>query len=665
MAKVNRFARTRIASTINARYHPDEVVIDSYFLDGRFPTRRESRAVDMTTVKEERGFFYGIFAHPKEEHKATGEMPFARALERLNNEVRSGVKNIDEQINDLADVAVDVTGRATLNRNGVRQSWFSGILIKEGEIAAVTTTSGCALLYRGDVLYPLTESDFDLEGIDYNGNPVDGINDYAAGVAGTIRYSNIAQLKPNDCIILCNKELLEALGQREMLRLLFAAEDQMEAAQQIMTAAAAKAPTISLQLLLAFVEDVNLQSKTGRLNLGLFNTGSTPSPQELHRGDGHRNPTHKVEDNRNHMKRNNDYPDRQGHDQRYNTGAWQDEQHLKSDDAFAPAGGQTDAYEDFVADNAYDGGHDDPYRRDYQEPERHYTNEYQPQDYSDDYYDSCDTGHDVNDTYDDGYDNYNDSYNHYDEYDQDYDAYDDHGGAGGYDDGYHDGDYDDGYGYSDHYDDDYYDDYYDDDGYEKREKMKRIIIMALVGLLLLLAVFFLIRKFTSGGKEKETTETTVEETSKEEESSSQPALVQPIQSTAAQTQPTPSESNNEQDLFELTFMTDNGETPRQFITSIYGKDDEIYYQFLKRLNPRIPDMDTPMEGGLYLKVPVAENGPFKILDSWLNDPVVKAGYDEGVRKIREQQQQQPQPSPTPSATDFEQDTQTSDTGNQG
>ncbi|MDO5738378.1 MAG: hypothetical protein Q4P65_03915, partial [Eubacteriales bacterium] len=399
MAKVNRFARTRIASTINARYHPDDSVVDSYFLDGRFPGRRESRAVDMTTVKEERGFFYSLFAHRQEEGKNSSEMPFAINLERLNEDVKSGAKNIDEQINDLADVAVDVTGRATLKTNPLRQSWFSGILIKEGEIAAVTTTAGCALLYRGDVLYPLTKSEFDLEGIDYNGNPIEGINDYSAGVAGTIRYSNIAQLRPNDCIILCNRELLEALGQRELLRLLFEAEDQMEAAQQIMTQAAAKKPGLSLQVLLAYVEDVNLQAKTGRLNLGLFNTGSTPTPNEVHSGERQRNSSHKLEDKRNNMNRNNDYPDRRAQDNaRQDKGAWRQDRPLNpGDTSFDSPLEPVEDYNEYPGNDAYEGDYDDPYRPGYEtgavdnyelDPEP-----YPADDYQDDYEDNYDDGH--------------------------------------------------------------------------------------------------------------------------------------------------------------------------------------------------------------------------------------------------------------------------------
>ncbi|MDO5734057.1 MAG: hypothetical protein Q4P08_02855 [Eubacteriales bacterium] len=657
MAKVPRYARTRIASTINARYHPDDAVIDSYFLDGRFPSRRESRAVDMTTVREDRGFFYGIFAHPKDEQKATADMSFAPALEKLNNEVRGSAKNIDEQINDLADVAVDVTGRATLARDGVRQSWFSGILLKEGEIAAVTTTAGCALLYRGDVLYPLTESDFQLEAIDYNGNPIEGINDYAAGVAGTIRYSNIAQVKPNDCVILCNRELLEALGQRELLRLLFEAEDQMEAAQQIMTAAAAKAPTVSLQVLLAFVEDVNLQSKTGRLNLGLFNTGSTPTPQELKRSESGQGQSHNVEDNRNNMKRNDNYGDRNRHDNnQHDTGTWSVAKNTEYDDsAFAPpADYADDQYADYTEHDAY------------QESDSQFSPDYQTQNYAADEY-ADDYTEDYSENYDDSYHgDYGANYADGDYADPDYSGQD-YGGAdygetyAGYDD-YNDGYYDDGYsddygdGYDDGYGDEYYDEYYDDYDYEKREKTKRLIILGVIALILLLAIFFLGRKFLSGKDKNKENETTAQTTELQEvvkpSEEKQPPQVQPI---PEQQRPEPQENKDVEDLFELTFYSDPNETPRQFLNSIYGKDDQIYYEFLKRYNPTLPEMDSPMPAGSAWKVPASESGPFKILDSWMDIPEIKEEYDAGVQKVREAKEANPPADNNPDNTDFNQD----------
>lgn len=656
MAKISRYASTRIASTINARYHPDDAVVDSYFLDGRFASRRDSRAVDMTSVREDRGFFYALFAHPKEGDKASSDMPFAPGLEKLSREVKSGSQNIDEQINDLADIAVDVTGRATLSRNGVRQSWFSGILVKEGEIAAVTTGAGCALLYRGDVLYPLSESDFTIEPIDYNGNPVEGINDYAAGVAGTIRYSNIAQLKPNDCIILCNRELLEALGQRELLRLLFEADDQMEAAQQIMTAAAAKAPTVSMQVLLAFVEDVNTQSKTGRLNLGLFNTGSTPSQQEIKRAESRADRSHQPEDKKDSMNNYDDYntnslpPQDEPH---YDTGTWKPQ----SQDQDAPFKPQESEFEQQPADPYYD----DTYapQDDYQGNDS-YADDYT---YDGGYNDGYQAGGgDYQDGYDDGY--YNDQgYGDQGYGDQGYDD------QGGYDDGYYDdGYYDDQGGdwTGDPSDDDYYDEYYDDygdggGGYNDGNRVKRIIMYAALLLVCLICVFILIRMLVKKNKEPEessldphaTSEQQVEiPEEKEKEQSTTTTQTLPVREeiTAA-----PQEDNN---FFLMTMYTDEGETPSQFLISVYGKDDESYFEFLKRFNNRMPDSITePMAGGTAIQVPVAEEGPFRPLSSWFEDPNFKAEFDQKLEEHKAEQQEEPQEAETPE-TEFGEDEDT-------
>jgi LysM repeat protein len=134
-------------------------------------------------------------------------------------------------------------------------------------MAAVTMGSGCAYLYRGDVLYPLTTDDYPLEAIDFAGKPVTGLDVYCAGVAGTVRYSNIAQLQLDDCLIVCNREVMEALGQREVLRMLYEAEDQADAAGMVMTSAAAKLPGTPMQFMIGFIENITSADRTGRIGM--------------------------------------------------------------------------------------------------------------------------------------------------------------------------------------------------------------------------------------------------------------------------------------------------------------------------------------------------------------------------------------------------------------
>ncbi|MDO5738510.1 MAG: hypothetical protein Q4P65_04610, partial [Eubacteriales bacterium] len=200
-----------------------------------------------------------------------------------------------------------------------------------------------------------------------------------------------------------------------------------------------------------------------------------------------------------------------------------------------------------------------------------------------------------------------------------------------------------------------YDDYYDDYGeQERRERVKRFVILGVVILLLLLSIFFIARKLLKKGDDPvETTEETTNESVAIEESEDEQenqVVVQPIETTTETTQYQP----NEQDLFDLTFMTTEGETPRAFIASIYGEAEEIHYQFLKRYNPSIPEMDTVMAAGIALKVPLAESGPFKLLDSWSSDPIVWPAYQQEISEARQNNPQDEQPV-QPETTDFNQD----------
>lgn len=261
MAKNSRYVGTRLATTVNARYYPDEKVIDAYYLDGRFTMQNESRAAEQTHDREDRGFLYALFAYPTEAGAQVEQTDFAETMRNLAREVKHGPQSIDTEINDLADLAIEVGGKATLAQEGIRQSYFTGLIVKEGEIAAVTTADGCAFLYRSNVLYPLTSGDFEIEAIDLNGNPVQHLNDYSAGVAGTIRYSNLAQIQEDDLLLLCNRDVLDILGQREILRLLGESQTQEEAASSLITAAAAKQSDVSLQVLLASVDYVEAMTK--------------------------------------------------------------------------------------------------------------------------------------------------------------------------------------------------------------------------------------------------------------------------------------------------------------------------------------------------------------------------------------------------------------------
>mgnify|MGYP003586937747 CR=1 FL=1 len=265
MAKSPHPALTRLAATVTARYFPGNGIFDGYYLDGRLTTRREHRACDATLDREDRGFFYAAFAHPASHGQDDLVSSRAhKALERILNDVKQNIRNIDAEINELAECAVEIAGRGSLQHENARQPYFAGVMVKDAELAAITMGHGCAYLYRNDALYPLTHDDITLEPVDYHGKPVLGQDIYCAGVAGTVRYSNIAQLQPDDCVIVCNKEIITTLGQREILRLLYEAEDQSDAAGLIITAASAKLPGVPMQIIACFVESIRSTDKPVR-----------------------------------------------------------------------------------------------------------------------------------------------------------------------------------------------------------------------------------------------------------------------------------------------------------------------------------------------------------------------------------------------------------------
>ena len=260
---------TRLATTITARYTASVGAVDAFYMDGRSNSRRETQFADLTLDREDRGSFFAVYASSHGVRDAmSGDDGNRTILDKICDDMKKNKhRNIDEEINDLAECAVNVAGRLTLSDGAVRQPYFAGIIIKDGEMAAITLGRGCCYLYRDDALYPLTQDDFELEPVDHYGRRVSNMDDFAAGVAGTIRYSNIAQLKPDDSIILCNRELMEAIGQHQMLRILAEAEDQAEAAGTIMDIATEELPHISLQFMISFVDDVITIDRLGRSTL--------------------------------------------------------------------------------------------------------------------------------------------------------------------------------------------------------------------------------------------------------------------------------------------------------------------------------------------------------------------------------------------------------------
>src|SRR5512133_3159273 len=140
MAKTPRAALTRLAATVTARFYSASGATDGFYLDGRLSGRREHRAADITLDREERGFFYAVFAHLSGGGQDDAAMGLVKkSLDRIGSEVHQPNRNIDAEINELAECAVSVAGRITLQHDGVRQPYFAGIVVKDSELAAVTS----------------------------------------------------------------------------------------------------------------------------------------------------------------------------------------------------------------------------------------------------------------------------------------------------------------------------------------------------------------------------------------------------------------------------------------------------------------------------------------------------------------------------------------------
>lgn len=263
---------TRLASTVTARYYPASDLTDAFYLDGRLSGKREGRAADITVDKEDRGFFFSVFSHSTVPGRdPAAEQSFEAPLRKLSNEIKTGRKALDDEIGDLVNTAVAVTGRMKLQADNTRTPFFAGVLVKDSEAFAITMGKGLAFLYRDDTLFPLTATDLQIEPVNTQRQKVDNFYNYCATKTATALCSNIAQLKMDDCIILCNREVYDALGQQEILRILYDAEDQCDAAGIVMTEAAAKLPGVPLQFMISFVETVSAQEKAGLFGFGKKN----------------------------------------------------------------------------------------------------------------------------------------------------------------------------------------------------------------------------------------------------------------------------------------------------------------------------------------------------------------------------------------------------------
>ncbi len=261
--------QTRLATTLTARYFPTAELTDAFYMDGRVTSKTVARSADLTNDKEDRGFFFSIFSHQTNpDYDPNTLPPYEPVLRRLGTELKSGRRSLDDQIGEMVNTATSITGRMKIQQDNSRAPFFAGVIVKDAEAFAITIGKGLAFLYRDDTLYPMTATDIRIDAINTQRQKVDNFFNFCATKTAPALCSNIAQLKLDDCIILCNREVYEALGQQELLRILYDAEDQSDAASVVMTEAAAKLPGVPLQFMISFVEDITSSDRGGFFGFG-------------------------------------------------------------------------------------------------------------------------------------------------------------------------------------------------------------------------------------------------------------------------------------------------------------------------------------------------------------------------------------------------------------
>lgn len=543
MAKSPSSIYTRLALTVAARYYPTEGIIDSYCLDGRFPGRREQRSVDSTLDREDRGFLFSVFGYP---YTMQEESPAWREpLELLTEKINDPSSDIDRSLNDLAEVAMDITGRITLAEEGVREPYFSGFVLRDGELAAVTLGDGVALLYRRGILYPLTDDAMDFNAIDANGQPVSGINDFVAGEAGTLRYSNIAQIEQGDQILICNQELYQALGQRDIMRILNSAEDQYDASGLLLTSASAQVPGTPLQLMLGLVESVTEDSQrpSQQLNLGRFNTQAVmgtpfdaPTPAE---SDDQATQRYQRQDMVDFLS---EPPAEEVPSQ---TWASEDDVNAAFKPTYPDADDETASFDDLaVDDEAYVPGFA------YTSPEDQRKRFGRSDDYDEEIIDQ---------------DDYSNAYQ--------------------------------GQVWDDSYLEDEDEIYYDEDEerakYDRSNRNKQIIFYVVLIAIIALSIFALI-KLLSGGEGEEEPGTTLP-VNTGQESEEPPVIVPPVEETEPATDPTipedPSDPEPEPEPpADTTYVVQSGDSPWNIIMNAYGTySEELYAAFMEYNDKAVGD----------------------------------------------------------------------------
>ena len=255
---------TRLATTVTSHEIKNDSLINIFYLDGRSNRFPQTNDLDITLDRTALGFYLNISSTRKKDANRDNLLEKRVSQDQITEAIKTNA-DIDSVVNDMAENAIKLTGKFNLDmQKRESRPYYSGVIIKESELAAVTLGEAVAFLYRDEALYPLTENDFNFKAENFHGQAVDNYDIYAAGRAGSIKYSNIAQLRVDDCIILVTNNVVKYLGQKNLLKILDEAYDQQESAELIHEYMTLKHPNEPFQFMMSFVEDIFVTNKKYR-----------------------------------------------------------------------------------------------------------------------------------------------------------------------------------------------------------------------------------------------------------------------------------------------------------------------------------------------------------------------------------------------------------------
>ncbi len=257
---------TRISAAIASQLSPTAGFVESYYMDGRVVNLR-NRFTELVIDREQSSSCYALYG------TRIYQQNFARTIELANDLMRrlsiligaAVNEKVDEYSPDLFQTAWELTSLdAPAPTDSGEQPWFSGFIVLNGGISALTMGDGVALLYRDDILYPLTKSNFRIQPYDYHNNTVDNIDYYTFDGHRIAKHSQTFLLKPNDRVILGRGRVFSQIGQKDLLKIAHEAFDESEVINDYLGILDNRAPDIPVQIAVANIMPMAVPQRSWR-----------------------------------------------------------------------------------------------------------------------------------------------------------------------------------------------------------------------------------------------------------------------------------------------------------------------------------------------------------------------------------------------------------------